>query len=89
MILTPTLCLGVENIHAKHKDPSFIITQSIMAKSMDMTHFDLESRSKSTKSFAAKKHGPSNIIIKLHLNLYGSSSGIVLMPPKSMELIHF
>jgi hypothetical protein len=43
-----------------------------------LTSFDLENRSRSTKSFLAKKHGPSNIIAKLCLNLLGSSSGIAL-----------
>jgi hypothetical protein len=49
-----------------------------MPKSTQMNHFDLESRSRSTKSFSAKKHGPRNISAKLHYNLVISSFGISL-----------
>jgi hypothetical protein len=43
-----------------------------------LTSVDLENRSRSTKSFSAKKHCPGNFIVKLRLNLLGSSSGIAL-----------
>jgi hypothetical protein len=43
-----------------------------------LTSVDLESRSRSTKSFSAKKHCPSNFSVKLRLNLLGSSFGIAL-----------